>query len=234
MALAVLLIGAPSSAGKEDLGRVKELYRTGSQHFELGEYAPALDDFKEAYRVRPDPVFLYNIAQCHRFLGNHAEAVRLYKNYLNQSPMAPNRKDVLAHIVTEEAAAIDSQRKAEQNVAEAGRREVELRAAQPAPLPPPAPWYHDTLGWVFAVGGFALVGAGAGLLGFGLSLKVTMVQARTTQVAYEATGGVLAGVGVAALIGGIVKLAVYDKPEKVAFGLFPLDNGGMLSIAGGF
>ncbi|MSP62226.1 MAG: tetratricopeptide repeat protein [Myxococcales bacterium] len=190
VALVVLLLGAPSSAGKEDLGHVKELYKSGSLHFDLGQYPAALSDFKAAYLLRPDPVFLYNIAQCHRFLGNHAEAVRLYKNYLTQSPMAPNRKDVEAHIAAEETAAIDSQRKTEQTAAaEAGRREIELRNARAAEGPPPAPWFHDTLGWVFAVGGFAMLGGGVGLLGFGLSLKVSGPAGHTQQIAYDYVSG---------------------------------------------
>ena len=35
-----------------------------------------------------DPVFLYNIAQCHRLLGENAEAVRFYRRYLEAAPAA--------------------------------------------------------------------------------------------------------------------------------------------------
>ncbi len=46
----------------------------------------------------PDPVFLFNIAQCHRKMGHDKEAVDFYKSYLRNAPNAPNRADVQKRI----------------------------------------------------------------------------------------------------------------------------------------
>jgi len=54
-----------ASARADDAAAAKAKYESGVRHFDLAEYEPALADFKEAYRNKPDPAFLYNIAQCH-------------------------------------------------------------------------------------------------------------------------------------------------------------------------
>ncbi len=51
--------------------QIRELFKKGTSHFNLGEYRQALADFKAAYRLHEDPNFLFNIAQCHRLLGEH-------------------------------------------------------------------------------------------------------------------------------------------------------------------
>jgi tetratricopeptide (TPR) repeat protein len=102
MVLAVLLLfplaGVVHAAG-DDSNAAKRLFVSGSKHFDLGEYDQALTDFKEAYRLREDPVFLYNIAQCHRLLKHHEDALRAYKTYLRRAPDSPVRGEVEQRIV---------------------------------------------------------------------------------------------------------------------------------------
>jgi tetratricopeptide (TPR) repeat protein len=79
---------------EDDAAVAKAHYETGVRHFDLSEYEPALAEFKEAYRNKPDPVFLYNIAQCHRKLGHVDEAITFYQSYLRRAPEAKNRDEV--------------------------------------------------------------------------------------------------------------------------------------------
>ncbi len=58
-----------SSAHAENRARAREAYQAASQHYDLGEFQQALELFKEAYRNYEEPAFLFNIAQCHRALG---------------------------------------------------------------------------------------------------------------------------------------------------------------------
>lgn len=74
--------------------KAKAHYSRGVKHYDLAEYPQALEAFKEAYRAADEPAFLFNIAQCHRKLGQHDEAVTFYKNYLRRAPGAPNRAEV--------------------------------------------------------------------------------------------------------------------------------------------
>src|SRR6478609_1908298 len=99
VALALLLcaLAAPAAADKN---RARVLFREATQHYKLREFNSALDSFKEAYRNFEDPVFLYNIAQCHRQLGHKEEAIRFYKTYLHDVPNAANESEVRALMAT--------------------------------------------------------------------------------------------------------------------------------------
>lgn len=116
--------------------RAKVLYDQGNKHYNLGEYAEALVLYKRAYRVKGLPAFLFNIAQCHRKLGQHTEAVAMYQSYLVGVPNADNKalveslisesKDVLekARLSADERARNESQTKQ----AEAARKAKEAEA----------------------------------------------------------------------------------------------------------
>jgi len=66
--------------------RAKAIFAEGNQHFNLGEFAPALEKYKTAYRIKPLAAFQFNIAQCHRKLGQYKEAIAMYQNYLTGVP----------------------------------------------------------------------------------------------------------------------------------------------------
>ena len=81
--------------GRENVSAAaKAHYKEGRVHYQLGEYNAAIKEFKEAYRLKPDATFLFNIAQCHRQLHEFPEALRLYRNYLRDAQDAPNRLEV--------------------------------------------------------------------------------------------------------------------------------------------
>jgi tetratricopeptide (TPR) repeat protein len=98
--LAFARVAAAGSGGTD----LRRLYLSASNHFDLGEYAAALTEFKELYRLKNDPVLLYNIAQCARLLGKSDDALRSYRVYLMRSPNAPNRAEVEGRIAALEAA----------------------------------------------------------------------------------------------------------------------------------
>jgi hypothetical protein len=86
------LIARGSASADEDLTSVaRGLFESGRRHFDLSEYEAALEDFKSGYRLKDDPVFLYNIGLCHRLLNHKPEALRFFKSYLDRAPAAPNR-----------------------------------------------------------------------------------------------------------------------------------------------
>jgi len=78
---------APSSDVR---ARARASFALGRKQFNLGRFKPALSLFMRAYDLLPLSGFLFNIAQCHRFLGNCKKAVFLYRGYLRDNPGSPN------------------------------------------------------------------------------------------------------------------------------------------------
>ena len=70
LGLALGLASGAVASPDQDKVLAKQHYESGASHFDLAEYEQALVEFKEAYRLKPDATLLYNIAQCHRKLGN--------------------------------------------------------------------------------------------------------------------------------------------------------------------
>ncbi len=109
VALVLSLAWCPSKTfAQDDTTAAKAHYAAGLQHFNLAEFEQALAEFKEAYRSKPDPVFLFNIGQCHRKLGHVTDAITFYRSYLREAPDAKNRNEVDRRI-----AELESQRDAE-------------------------------------------------------------------------------------------------------------------------
>jgi Tetratricopeptide repeat len=124
------LAGVSSASAQDDADAAKAHFSKGTRLYEVGEYRQALDEFKAAHLAKPDPAFLYNIAQCHRQLGDLEQAVTLYKRYLVASPNAANRADVEKRVAEMEA---ELAARKQRGAAEAPAAPV---ATQPAASPP--------------------------------------------------------------------------------------------------
>jgi tetratricopeptide (TPR) repeat protein len=92
----VLLSGM--ARADEDAVEAKKHYSRGLAHFNLREYKDAAKEFGDGYRLVPDPVFLYNLAQCYRLLDDAEQALHFYRAFLHAKPDAPNRGEVQARI----------------------------------------------------------------------------------------------------------------------------------------
>jgi tetratricopeptide (TPR) repeat protein len=141
--LAVLLfVGGAARAGDPNAEKARAHFQQGDTYFKLDKYATALQEFEQAYLAKQDPSFLYNIAQCHRLMGNRVEAIRFYKRYLNDAPTAANRPVAEKHIRDLEAA-IGAE---------------ELTGTHPAP--PPSPPRSGDVAVTPTADGAAVAGAG--------------------------------------------------------------------------
>jgi tetratricopeptide (TPR) repeat protein len=96
VALLAALLARPAADAStiEEKVKAREYYQKGITHYDIKEYAEALIEFKNAYRIVQDPAFLFNIAQCYRKLGQDVEALDYYRNFLRRFPNAPNRSEV--------------------------------------------------------------------------------------------------------------------------------------------
>lgn len=110
--------------------KAKALFAEGNESYNLGEFDKALERYKLAYRVKPLPAFQFNIAQCHRKLGQHKEAIAMYQAFLLGVPNTPN-KDMVDGLIAESKKALDDQTIAQQNL-ESQKLEAEKKKAEEA------------------------------------------------------------------------------------------------------
>jgi tetratricopeptide (TPR) repeat protein len=78
--------------------QAKSHFNRGTSFYNIGRFADALAEYEAAYLAVQDPPFLFDIAQCHRKMGNSKEALASYRTYLRVAPNAPNRAEVQKRI----------------------------------------------------------------------------------------------------------------------------------------
>jgi tetratricopeptide (TPR) repeat protein len=110
--------------------KAKSLFAEGNESYNLGEFEKALDRYKLAYRVKPLPAFQFNIAQCHRKLAQHKEAIAMYQAYLVGVQNAPN-KEMVEGLIDESKKAIEQQAAAQQQF-ESQKLDTEKKKAEEA------------------------------------------------------------------------------------------------------
>ncbi len=91
LALALALTaGTAGTAGAQPAQRPPEQeaadrhFKAGVARFKERKFAEALAEFQRANEIAPHPLVLYNIAGCYRELGQHGEAVKAYKKFLDE------------------------------------------------------------------------------------------------------------------------------------------------------
>jgi tetratricopeptide (TPR) repeat protein len=95
--LATVIVGADFHAralATDNRDQALSHFQQGRKLYQVAEYRAAMAEFKAAFLLREDPVFLYNIALCHRQLGEARDAVVFYRRYLAADPNAENRAQV--------------------------------------------------------------------------------------------------------------------------------------------
>jgi hypothetical protein len=88
--LAILLATAPARADQASDARAH--YAAGQKLYDQGRYDEAIVEYETAYRLKPHPNVLYNIAQAHERLLEYAASVEWFERFLREAPAdAPER-----------------------------------------------------------------------------------------------------------------------------------------------
>jgi Tetratricopeptide repeat len=94
LVVAALIAFAAAPAQAQDAEKARQLFQQGSKYYDLGQFDKAIEAWQQGYDQKPDPGFLYNIAQAYRQKQDAAKAIFFYKGYLRNSPKAHNRAEV--------------------------------------------------------------------------------------------------------------------------------------------
>jgi hypothetical protein len=94
LVVAALVTFAAAPAQAQDAEKARQLFQQGSKYYDLGQFDKAIEAWQQGYDQKPDPGFLYNIAQAYRQKQDATKAIFFYKGYLRNSPKAHNRAEV--------------------------------------------------------------------------------------------------------------------------------------------
>ena len=83
-----------ATADPSTQAKAEALFEKGQADYRSGQYAAAIELFKQAYEVERDPVYLFNIAQGYRKSLDCLNAYDYYRRYLDASPTAENKAKV--------------------------------------------------------------------------------------------------------------------------------------------
>jgi tetratricopeptide (TPR) repeat protein len=135
--LVSVIVGAPLRVFA-DAAQARAHFEKGRTFFQVDEYRKAIDEFKAAHVERPDPAFLYNIAECYRHLGETKDALTYYRRFLNAAaPGDRTRPTVEKRIAELQAQAAKARRAPEQSSAPAASV-VAASAGPEVAIPDPA------------------------------------------------------------------------------------------------
>jgi tetratricopeptide (TPR) repeat protein len=149
--------------------KARALFKEGQTSYDVGEFKHALELYTEAYKVKPLPGFLFNIAQCHRQLGDYKMASfffgRFIDNSSTESPVVAQARELLEDMNRRQA---DAERAAEKPKSDAPlATTLEPTAVKEPLLPPPPPPVEETpvykKGWFWGVVGGAVVVVAGGI-----------------------------------------------------------------------
>jgi tetratricopeptide (TPR) repeat protein len=142
------------SAADPKQAQAEALYAEGAKDYSAREYAEAIDAFKRAYELFPEPTFLFDIAQAYRLLKDCDNAAAFYRNYLLAKPDAPDRGKAEKLVGEMDTCAADLHKHRD-----AGRAQP-LAVAAPAAAAGPRYRGLRLAGFITAGAGLVLAGAG--------------------------------------------------------------------------
>jgi len=91
--LVLPILCALVASASADPEQAKARYKEGLVHYNVREYGDAVAKFKEAYKLDPNPAYLYNIAQAYRLAQDCADAAAFYKTFLRDSAASTANRD---------------------------------------------------------------------------------------------------------------------------------------------
>src|SRR5260370_32726938 len=84
--LACWMLLAVSGAQADEAAQARAHYEAAQHYYDRGAYDQAIVEFEAAYRLKPHPNVLYNIAQAYERLLDYGRSVRYFERYLADAP----------------------------------------------------------------------------------------------------------------------------------------------------
>lgn len=221
----------PAVAPADDVEAAKAHFAAGSAYYDQANYADAVKEFNEAYRLSHRSDLLYNIAVCYERLQQYDNAIKALQQYLIDKPDAKDKVSIQTRIGN-----LEKQRDAmpPRPVEPPPQPVTPQQQPQVAPQQPAAqPLGERKHNWW--VPGTIVGGAGVVLLATALGTGLTsqayyndlkmkclnnictdpkLATERDTGQVLALTTDILLGVGAAATLTGVILLAVQSRRPR--------------------
>ena len=240
--LGILFTASPSFA-QEDLAKAKELFKQAEARFKSSDFRTALELYQQAYAAKPLPGFHFNIAQCHRNLGEYAKAIEHFRLYL-ESANAKHAAEAKRLIqLCEAELAKQPPPTSTETKPEPATAPVVTKPPEPAPRPRKR--LRPPIFWTGVAVSVALLATGTitGALALQKSSRfkdpatpqAELVGLRDTGKTLRTTSTVTFAIGAATSVTTAVLFFFTEfRPAERTLSAAPIPGGAMVSIAGGF
>jgi hypothetical protein len=84
--------------GEAESARFKAFFERGEKQFQQGDFGAAIASFREADRARVTPEVAYDLAKCFEKLGDEAFTTFYYRLYMRRAPSAPDTLEVAERV----------------------------------------------------------------------------------------------------------------------------------------
>jgi hypothetical protein len=102
--LAVLAAGStahaeePAGAEAKARAEAKRLFQEGSERYDRADFSGAIEQFRHAYDVWPDPLMIFAMGQAQRLKGDCRAALECYSRFTREVEPSPVRREAEAHV----------------------------------------------------------------------------------------------------------------------------------------
>jgi len=174
---ALLVLAAAPALAQESRTETeaRRVFEAGEVAFSDGRYADALGYFKRAHELSQRPALLFNIALCADRLRDDDAAIDAYQRYLEEVPLATNRREVDDRLEAlrgartrreASAQAVQPERVAQAAATDPAEAGSSLTVGGPRPSDDGGPsfyasWWFWTIVAVVVVGGAVAIGVAA-------------------------------------------------------------------------
>ena len=233
-ALCIAQQASGDQAAQAPVSRAKAVFTEAAGLYREGKYKQALSRFQAALALARKPSIIFNIAQCHRQLGNKTEALQQFKAHLREWAIqhperpSPHQEEIQGQIKRLEAELERDRERERRRRLQVAMKQEEARQHQARQLELGQRHRRKSITAYALFGGSAALLAAAAVV-YGVVLPPTLSAHDQYQVAEDPdeisdlrgqvesgqntliAGHVLAGLGGVALVYGLVEL--FTRPE---------------------
>jgi tetratricopeptide (TPR) repeat protein len=124
---AVVVVLALPAHADTPTQEARALVEAGDRDYKLARFDQALAEYTKAYEKFPAAALLFNIAQCHRNLGQYDRAVFFYEGFLREARKDDPNRSVVEDLLRESRDALSKQQAARADAEAKQRADAEAR-----------------------------------------------------------------------------------------------------------